>query len=117
MDVRDESKGGSNGAYGGAERRRHRVYVTRNTEYHFRDGVCVGVRDRRSEEWLPGHLALRRQLFGSIRFLDNGGMLPTIGDPRLGDALFFGTGGRDIVTSALVSIERPAKSIVADYPL
>src|SRR5271155_1029409 len=24
--------------YAGPERRRHRVYVTRNTEYHFRDG-------------------------------------------------------------------------------
>ncbi|MFO0673294.1 MAG: hypothetical protein U0235_27385 [Polyangiaceae bacterium] len=32
----------------GPDRRRHRVYVTKNTEYHFRDGFCVAVRgDRR----------------------------------------------------------------------
>src|SRR6187549_387121 len=47
-----------NPGYEGTERRRHRVYMTRNTEYHFRDGVCVAVRDRRTGDWLPGHLAL-----------------------------------------------------------
>ena len=25
--------------FAGAERRRHRMFVTKNTEYHFRDGV------------------------------------------------------------------------------
>ena len=43
------------------ERRRHRVYVTRNTEYHFRDGFCVAVRDRRSGDFLQGHLAVQRR--------------------------------------------------------
>src|SRR3954453_8016526 len=96
----------------GSERRRHRVFMTRNTEYHFRDGMCVAVRDRRSGEWLPGHLALRRQLFGSIRFFMNGSLLPNPGEPRVGEALFFASGGRDLVTSPLESVERPAKELV-----
>jgi hypothetical protein len=100
----------------GNDRRRHRVFMTRNTEYHFRDGFCVAVRDRRTGEWLPGHLALRRQLFGSIRFFMNGALLPNPGEPKVGEALFFASGGRDLITSALVSVERPAKDIVQDYP-
>jgi hypothetical protein len=90
--------------------------MTRNTEYHFRDGMCVGVRDRRTGDWLPGHLALRRQLFGSIRFFMNGSILPNPGEPRVGEALFFAQGGRDLITSPLESVERPAKELVAEYP-
>ena len=100
----------------GSERRRHRAFMTRNTEYHFRDGMCVAVRDRRSGEWLPGHLALRRQLFGSIRFFINGSLLPNPGEPRVGEALFFASGGRDLITSPLERVERPAKELVQDYP-
>ena len=100
----------------GTERRRHRVFMTRNTEYHFRDGTCVAVRDRRTGEWLPGHLALRRQLFGSIRFFMNGSILPNPGEPKVGEALFFASGGRDLITSPLESVERPAKELVQDYP-
>ena len=43
--------------YLGKERRIHRIFVTRNSEYHVRRNVCVGVRDRRSGEWLAGHMA------------------------------------------------------------
>src|SRR4051794_24375646 len=100
----------------GSERRRHRVFMTRNTEYHFRDGMCVAVRDRRTGDWLPGHLALRRQLFGSIRFFMNGSILPNPGEPKVGEALFFASGGRDLITSPLESVERPAKGLVQDYP-
>ena len=35
-------------AYEGTERRRHRVYITRNTEYHVRDGA---------NNWAPGPTA------------------------------------------------------------
>ena len=38
--------------YAGPERRNRAMYVTANTEYHFRDGVCVAVRDRQSRSWL-----------------------------------------------------------------
>jgi hypothetical protein len=102
-------------SYGGKERRRHRVFLTRNTEYHFRDALCVAVRDRRTGEWLPGHLALRRQVFGSIRFFMNGALLPSPGEPKVGEALFFGEGGRDLITSPLERVERPAKEIVSEY--
>ena len=102
--------------YQGKNRRKHRVFLTRNTEYHFRDSVCVAVRCRRSGEWLPGHLALRRELFGSIRFFMNGALLPNPGEPKVGEALFFASGGRDLITSPLVSVERPAKELVRDYP-
>ncbi len=99
----------------GDERRRHRVYVTRNTEYHFRDLVCVGVRDRRTGEWLAGHLALNRPVHGGLRFFLNGSILPNPGEPRVGEALFFASGGRDLVTSPVEAIDRPAKEIVAQY--
>ena len=46
--------------YRGPERRRHRVFVTRNTEYHFRDGFCIAVRDRRTGQ-LAETLARRRK--------------------------------------------------------
>jgi hypothetical protein len=106
----------TNPDYQGKERRRHRVYLTRNTEYHFRDGVCVAVRDRRTGDWLPGHLALRRQLFGGLRFFMNGALLPNPGEPEVGEALFFGEGGRDLITSPLQGVQRPSPEIVAEYP-
>jgi len=98
------------------DRRRHRVYVTRNTEYHFRDGFCVAVRDRRSGDFLPGHLAVQRRLHGGLKFFANGAIVPNAGDPKPGEALFFAADGRDLVTSPLESIERPAKALVAAYP-
>jgi hypothetical protein len=99
-----------------SERRRHRVYVTKNTEYHFRDGYCVAVRDRRTGEFLHGHLALRRRVHGGIKFYLNGAIVPNPGDPRPGEALYFATDGRDLVTSPLEAVERPSKEIAAAYP-
>jgi hypothetical protein len=100
----------------GPDRRRHRVYVTRNTEYHFRDGFCVAVRDRRTGEFLAGHLAIRRRLHGGLKFYVNGAIVPNPGDPSPGEALYFAAGGRDLVTSPLERVERPAKALVAAYP-
>jgi hypothetical protein len=98
------------------ERRRHRVYVTRNTEYHFRDGFCVAVRDRRSGDFLPGHLAIKRRLQGGLKFFPNGAIVPNVGEPRTGEALYFAAEGRDLVTSPLERIDRPAKVLVEAYP-
>jgi hypothetical protein len=98
------------------ERRRHRVYVTRNTEYHFRDGFCIAVRDRRSGDFLPGHLAIERRLHGGLKFFPNGAIVPNPGDPRPGEALYFAADGRDLVTSPLERIDRPAKALVQAYP-
>jgi hypothetical protein len=104
------------GRFNGPDRRRHRVYVTRNTEYHFRDGFCVAVRDRRTGDFLMSHLALRRRIHGGIRFYVNGAIVPNLGDPRPGEALYFATGGRDLVTSPLEAVERPARDVVEAYP-
>ena len=101
---------------GGPERRRHRVYVTRNTEYHFRDGFCVAVRDRRSGDFLQGHLAVQRRVHGGLKFFANGAIFPNPGDPRPGEALYFAADGRDLVTSPIERIERPAKALVEAYP-
>jgi hypothetical protein len=103
--------------YLGPERRRHSLYVTRNTEYHLRDGVCVAVRDRDSGSWLPGHLALSRRLSGAVRATASGTWLPTLEAPAPGEALYFGEGGRELITSALASVGRPPLEAVRCYPL
>jgi hypothetical protein len=104
----------SNG-YGGPERRRHKMFVTKNTEYHFKDEVCVAVRDRKSGRWLASHLALRRRLAGSVRFHGEGCVVPFTDPPKVGDALFFGLDGRELVTSLLCAIERPERQLVLEY--
>jgi len=99
------------------ERRRHRVYITRNTEYHFRDAACVAVRDRRTGDFLEGHLAISRKLQGGLKFFTNGAIVPNGGDPVPGEALYFAADGRDLVTSPLEKIDRPSKRLVESYPL
>lgn len=97
------------------ERRVHRVYVTRNTEYHVRRDLCVAVRDRRSGQWLRRHLALRNRVHGGIRFTRRGGIQPNPGNVRVGESLFFHTAGRDVVTSPVLSVERPVREVVHQY--
>jgi hypothetical protein len=92
------------------------MYITRNTEYHFRDGVCVAVRDRRSNAWMSHHLALARTLSGAVHFHQNGTAVPRRDEPSVGEAMYFGGAGNELVTSLLSSIERPAKDLVAQYP-
>lgn len=99
------------------ERRRRRVYVTKNTEYHFKDDVCVAVRDRRAARWLLAHQVIDRKLSGSVRFKSNGDAYPTLERPNVGDAIFFGSGGPDVVTSIVASIDRPEKQVVQEYPV
>lgn len=102
--------------YRGPERRVHQMFVTRNTEYHLRAGVCVAVRDRQTEVWLDEHLALGRALGGGVRVLDNGEAIPAVDEPRIGDALYFRGGNRELVTSVLCQINRPAPELVQSYP-
>jgi hypothetical protein len=101
--------------FSGHDRRRHRVYVTKNTEYHFKDGFCVAVRDRRTGDFLHGHLALRRRVHGGLKFYLNGAIVPNAGEPAVGEALYFATDGRDLVTSPLEAVERPTKEVVEAY--
>src|SRR5271163_4450999 len=96
-------------SFGGPERRRHRVYVTRNTEYHFRDGFCDAVRDRRTGDFLQGHLAWRRRIEGGLKFAEGGVIQPNMGEPIAGESLYFSHDGHDLVTSAVQSVERPTR--------
>ena len=107
--------------YKGKERRRHHVYVTRNTEYHLRDNVCVAVRDRKSRAFPPAHIALNLKLEGGVKIFPNGAMVPNITKPDVGDAIFFnhiGSSGEEkqIVTSRVERIDRPSKRDVMLYP-
>lgn len=102
--------------YQGKDRREHVMYITRNTEYHFRGKLCIAVRDRGKGAWLLAHQALERPLSGSIRFRNDGEAYPTLERPRVGDALFFGARGPDVITSAVASIERPPRDLVEAYP-
>lgn len=102
--------------YAGRERRQHRVYVTRNTEYHFRGSTCVAVRDRKTGYFLGSHLAIARTLSGGVKYQNNGTAIPSCAPPEVGQALYFGDDDRELVTSLCSSIERPERQLVAAYP-
>ena len=102
--------------YEGRERRQHRMYVTRNTEYHFRGETCVAVRDRKTGRFLQSHLAVQRTLSGGVKYQTNGTAIPSCAPPQIGEALYFGEDGRELVTSLCSSIERPERQLVASYP-
>jgi hypothetical protein len=104
-----------NDRYPGTDRRVHRMYVTRNTEYHCRAGRCIAVRDRRTGRWLDSHLAIQRKIAGGVRFFQNGAAIPLSETPAVGEALYFDEGGQELITSVLASIERPPREVVASY--
>ena len=104
-------------AYRGQERRTRVMYVTRNTEYHFKGGRCIAVRERASGSWLLTHPALNRPLSGSVRFNRKREAYPSLNTPRVGEGLLFASDGPDVVTSNLEAIERPAKATVSAYPV
>lgn len=100
--------------YAGKERRIHKIFVTRNTEYHVRRDRCVAVRDRRTGQYLQGHLALQSRVSGGLRFTRYG-VAAIEGLPSIGESLFFSAGGRDLVTSPVESIGRPSRDTVQNY--
>ena len=102
-------------SYSGHDRRQHRVYVTRNTEYHFRGPTCVAVRDRKTGRFLQSHLAVQRRLSGGVKYQANGTAIPS-GLPQVGEALYFADDGRELVTSLCSAIERPERTTVHSYP-
>lgn len=102
--------------YLGPERRKNRVFLTKNTEYHFRGERCVAVRDRRSRKWLPSHLAVGRRLSGGVHFHNNGAAVPVCDAPSVGEALYFGDDGRELITSTVCALERPSREVVQRYP-
>ena len=101
--------------YEGIERRVHRVFVTRNTEYHVRSEVCVAVRDRTTNDWREAHPAVGRRLAGTLRHVDSG-IIPSLDPPQPGQSVYFRKGERDLVTSVIERIERPVRAVVDAYP-
>jgi hypothetical protein len=90
-----------------ADRRRHRIFYTKHTEYHVRGDECVGVRDRGSGLWLLDHKAIR------LRAL----RLPAIGDAAawIGRRIQFWSRHMDVLTSEVVAVGRPERSNVGAY--
>jgi hypothetical protein len=109
-------------AYTGVERRRHRVFVTQNSEYHCRDAICVAVRDLRTRSFVPQHVAIGKRLSSGIRFGVQGGIesISNPGDPHVGEQMCFTAGlmnhESEVLTSPVRAIVRPPKEIVALYP-
>jgi hypothetical protein len=99
------------------EKRRHRMYVTRNTEYHLKDDICVAVRKTTTGDWLMQGKALGARLVGTVtnipckcnRFTTT--LFPEIGD----NLLLLSAAGQDIVTTRVRSIERPPKKALKYY--
>ena len=104
--------------YAGPERRLHWVFVTRHTEYHCHDRLCIAVRDVGSGEFVDRHDAIGRRLIGALRFEgESAHSLSFRTRPHVGDRLVFSSGTIDsnITTSELCDIERPSKKTVNQY--
>jgi hypothetical protein len=115
--MQDTARAGENAmSYQGPDRRIHRVFVTRNTEYHVRRDRCVAVRDRETGEWLTCHFALSLHVAGAIKFFEGGALSASPGLPAIGESMYFEAMGRDLVTSAVVSVERPPVGAATAYP-
>jgi hypothetical protein len=106
-------------SYRGPERRRNRVFLTLNTEYHCRDDLCVAVRNLKTGQFIDEHPAIGRRMTGGVRFADGGvASFSRPGEePHPGETLFFSDGDLDLAlqTSPLRRIERPEKAVVAQY--
>lgn len=81
----------------------YRVYLTKNSEYHVRGLVCLGVRDRRTGEWVEAHWALAQRLASA--FPDATGHMRTVELPVVGESLTFMVEGRPRQTSAILAVE------------
>ena len=90
-----------------AERRRHRIFFTKHTEYHLRGDECVGVRDRRSTLWLLDHAALRLR---ALRMPRAGS-----GERWIGQRIQFWGHNTDVLTSPILGMGRPEQDEVQAY--
>jgi hypothetical protein len=93
------------------ERRRHVVYLTRNTEYHCRGRECVGVRDRRSGYWSREHPALRGAVVGGLEADRRRFAI----EPAVGLRLVFACEGGTVMTTRLRLVGRPDRESVFAY--
>ncbi len=96
------------------ERRIHKVYLTRNTEYHVRRDRCVAVRDRQSGKWMRSHIAVDGVVQGSLRFSLKGAIAAGT-NPTVGHSLYLDKEGQDVITSPVLGIERPRRETLQQY--
>lgn len=81
-------------------------YITRNSEYLVRGGVCVEVRERHSLEPRDGHAAIEQFVIARVRWRRDGGHDVQVGAiPEVGDSLVLGAPNHEILTSAVRRIE------------
>jgi hypothetical protein len=90
------------------------------SEYYCCDGACVGVRDRLTGDFVPDHPALGKRMTGGMRFLSKGIEEATSPESIFaGERLCFsscdGHLEHDIITSALVAVERPPRDLARRY--
>lgn len=90
-----------------ADRRLHRVFFTRHTEYHLRGDECVGVRDRDSGTWMTDHAALR------LRAL----RLPSMrkSEEWIGRRIQFWGSRTDVLTSPVLAVGRAGIPEIGAY--
>ena len=81
----------------------YRVFLTRKIEYHVRSHACCGVRDRRTGQWLPAHWALGLRLADAVP--DARGDICSLGQPAVGEPLYFMVDGAPHNTSPVLAIE------------
>jgi hypothetical protein len=97
--------------YRGPERRKYRVFVTDNTEYHLRADICVAVRNTKTGEWLEHHFTIGSRLEGGLS-VRGGGFDLHVGAPEVGDRLAF---DNDVLTSPVRTMRRPGLDTVKIY--
>ena len=99
------------------EKRKHKVYITRNTEYHLRDNVCVGVRNRRTGDWILVTAAIGATLVGGLHQTPQKEV--TFADypwVMVGDSLLFlSLRGTDVLTTKVEQVQRPCKEVLRFY--
>jgi hypothetical protein len=112
--------------YSGPERRKRRVYITQNHEYHCKDGVCMAVRDTRTGQFVLMHDALGKRLTGAFVLRGRRGIGSVFPPENVapGHRVYFSIDAQDeaqdqdpsaVMTSSLKSIERPPREVVAQY--
>jgi hypothetical protein len=87
-----------------------RIYLTRNSEYFCRDGVCTRVRDLRTGEFRQDHPAIGGRITGSLRYHPEGSIESVaLGgqEPHAGEHMFFllsEAPAKTLMTSSLLRV-------------
>lgn len=99
-------------SYKGPERRKYRVFITENTEYHMREQTCVAVRDNKSRQWLNEHQAVGSKVIGGVLVASSGSWKVNFGAADIGERICFAS---DLLTTPVRDISRPGVNTVENY--